>query len=388
MKLIATLGATPAKFEHGYHIEDKRYSALFSFQSLQKHFNIDDENIIIVGTAKTKEVLGKFIASYRFEAVDENDLDAIFHKAVDLIEEGDIIDLTQSFRSIPFGVLLSLSFSKSLGKRPKDILYAQAEENTCNPVQNPCTFRFVSLKKYDEMTDLARSINTFNATLLVLDDINITLPTYQNLIKQLKKLSSAIYDNHFKKAKELAQKLVEDIDGALENKEYVFLQEHLKALKKELREMLQCDREHESERLLCWSRYLLSKDITLHSITTLFESMVAFLDEELNIQDCNEYKNRQGKKVKADTYKRRNCLKKKLKDCSNIKIPDCQRFSDMLKSIDELRNISAHAFANSSTSQNLTGQIEKTIDSLEKIYPKRYSRKSGIEKLEAVFGNR
>ncbi len=388
MKLIATLGATMAKHKHDYRIEGASHERLFSFQALQSHYNIPDDRIIIIGTIKTKEVLGKYLDAYRFEEVDENDLDGIFHKAVDLIEEGDIVDLTQSFRTIPFGVLLSLSFSKSLAKRAKDMLYAQIEDSTQNPAQTSCTFRFVSLKKYDEMTDLARSINTFNATLLVLDDIEVTLPTYRNFISRLKKLSSAIYDNHFAMAKKEAQELQNIVNHNMDKNEFVFLKEHLKALKKELRQMLRCDSEYESERLLCWSRYLLSKDITLHSITTLFESMVAFLDEELNAQECNYYTNKQGKKVKADTYKRRNCLKKKLKDCSNIKIPDCQRFSDMLKNIDELRNISAHAFANSSTSQNLTGQIEKTIESLEEIYPKRYSRKSGIEKLEAVFGNR
>ena len=238
------------------------------------------------------------------------------------------------------------------------------------------------------MTDLARAINTFNTTLLVLDDISVTLDTYQDFISHLKKLSSAIYDNHFEQAKNEAQELLKQIEHNENKDEYRFLQAHLKALKNELLRMLKCDDKYESQRLLCWSKYLLSKDITLHSITTLYESMVAFLDEELDIKECNHYINRQGKKVQADTYKRRNCLKKKLGDCMHLKIPDCDTFSKVLRSIDKLRNVSAHAFANSTTSKDLKNQIEKTIKTLTKIYPQRYSKQQSVDKLKAVFADR
>lgn len=389
MRLIATLGATRAIQKHTYFIDDAKYTVPFSFLALKEHFGIDDRDTYIIGTQKTIEELGEQIKAFHFVQVDENSMEDIFQKSVDLLQEGDIVDLTQSFRSVPFGVLLSLSFSKSLGKRAENIFYAQAKSHDCHPVHTSCEYGFVSLKRYDEITDLARSINTFNATLLVLDDLHITIKAFSKLHRSLKKLSTKIFNNNFDAAAQQATEIDTLIEQELLREEFSYLHQHLKSLQEEMKKIRACDKPKESETLLAWSAYLYSKDIMLHAITTLYESMVAFLDEELKIEACTWKENRRGKRYRADTYDRRNCLKKQMKNCSKLKeILDCETFSKKLREVDKLRNISAHAFTSDKTEKDIGTIIASTLDYLKKHYPKRISGKKGVDRLQSAFSNR
>ena len=56
MKLIATLGATLPKHQHNYQIDNKTFNENFSFEALKKFYQIDDKDVVIIGTSKTKEI--------------------------------------------------------------------------------------------------------------------------------------------------------------------------------------------------------------------------------------------------------------------------------------------------------------------------------------------
>ena len=160
MKLIATLGTTPPMFQHLYYIKNDIFKKNFSFEALKEFYHLDDKKVLIVGTDDTKEKLGKYISKYKFIKIIANNFENIFEIFLDIIEKGDILDLTQSFRSLPIGAFLSYGFSKSVGKELKDIFYAQVRNNK-NPVKEICEFDFVFLKRYDDIVELFREINLF-----------------------------------------------------------------------------------------------------------------------------------------------------------------------------------------------------------------------------------
>lgn len=386
MKLIATLGATPSKHKHTYLMGESRYETYFSFEAVKLYYDIPDKNVYIIGTKETQKVLGSHIGTYRFIEVDPNDLDEIFAKSIEVIDSETILDLTQSFRSIPFGVFLSLGFSKTLNKRSKEIYYAQTIDPACNPMQAACSFRFVSLKRYDEIGELARTINTFLHTLITIEN-NIEDIKFQTIYRQLQAVSKAFFDNNYIKLFDSAGQLSKTIASYRDDADFDYLKAHLRQLEAEIGRIESFKSKYESETLLHCSEYLLEKKIYLHAVTTLYESMVAFLDEELSPSGCDTTEdNRTGKMRKANTYERRNCLKKSLKNCDKVKkIPDCHSFSKYLKNIDKLRNISAHAFTSDKTDKNLATEIEKTIRFLEETYKKRLSKKSTVDRLKEAF---
>jgi len=285
LRLIATLGTTPAKFKHSYAVNGQTYQSRFSFEALKAHYNITDKDVVIVGTKETKKKQEEFIGKYRFEEVDSNDLEAIFSMMTAILQSGDII-------------------------KPKKIYYAQVNDSSKLPTKESCDFHFVELEKYDEIADLARVINTFVSTLFVLD-ISTFHDSFKIIYRYIDQLSHALFDNNHKKAFEIAAKCKDAVEKAKETK---LLQEHLKRLEEELNLLLSLDKDKESERLLAISEYFNEKEITLHAITTLYESMVAFLDEEIGSEKCNEKTTRSGKKRQADSYERRNCLKKEMKN--------------------------------------------------------------------------
>ena len=160
MKLIATLGTTEAKFAHTNINDEYSYNEKFSFLALKKYFNIKNEDIIIIGTKQTQQKQKEYIKDFEFISVNADDFDDVFAKTIKTFENDAILDLTQAFKSIGYGALLSYIFSKTIGKRVKDIYYAQVQDN-CNAGKNECIFKFQSIKRYEDIVDLVREINTF-----------------------------------------------------------------------------------------------------------------------------------------------------------------------------------------------------------------------------------
>jgi hypothetical protein len=386
MKLIATLGTTPAKFKHRYLIEDTSYLEYFSFLALKKHFDIADSDVVIIGTEQTLDKHKGYIAPFRFEKVRADDLESVFQKSVESVEKGDIVDLTQSFRSLSFGMLLALSFSKSLGKRPADIFYAQITDDRRNPAKESAAFRFLSLMRFDGMTDMARLINTFASTLMVPSDIVIYERSHRELYVALRELSRDIFDNNTEELFETLRDARRLLRGMLNDASSRYLHMHLHSLDRLLENLAEAKKDHISETLLAISAFLADKGIALQAVTTLYESIVAFLDEELDIAACNE-KEKKGKKTSV--YERRNCLKKKLGDCMHLPhLVECGRLSKLLRDVDRLRNIAAHAYAYDTTPSDIVKTVKATGQTLSEIYRKRLSSRSDVQKLTAVFQNR
>lgn len=384
MKLIATLGATASSYKHEYLLYEKLYTKRFSFEAIKEHYHIKDKDVYIIGTGETKEIQSIYISNYNFIKIDANDLDNVFAEATKLISKDSIIDLTQSFRSISFGVFLSTGFSKTLGKQAKEIYYAQTILPECNPAKTSCKYNFISLKRYDEIGDLARTINTFLHTLVVIEN-SVEDEKFRKLYNQLKKISKNFFDNNYNELFCSVEDMIMILNEYKNDKDFDYLQGHIKRLIDEMKKIKDLKSNYESNTLLNCSKYLLSKGINLHAITTLYESMVAFLDEEISPSKCNT-KEKFGKKKEASIYERRNCLKKSLKNCKYIKkIVDCKSFSEYLRNIDRLRNISAHAFTSDNTHKNFSNEIKKSIEFLENYYPKRLSLKSNAEKLKNIF---
>ena len=365
MKLIATLGATKPTFKHKYFIEDKIFEVNFSFEALKEFYQISDDKVIIVGTSKTKEVLGEYILNYQFQEVSSDDFESIFEIFIGLIEKGDIIDLTQSFRSLPIGAFLSYGFSKSLGTELKDIFYAQIRDNK-NPVKESCEFDFISLKRYDDMVELLREINLFLESYQVLkkeaEDMKVI---HNNLVS----ISDKLYSNNLDIQNEIDE-LLKEIKRVKEK--YSFLTTHLEKLENEIQKLQLVLNFKESLRFINMSEILFEKNMLLQSLTMLFEGSLAYLDEKTKASFiCQKGSEKYTKN--SDKYKFRNCLKSKISRVrygkhilpfikQAIQINDLEEYAKHLVKVDELRNNSAHAFINSEKAELFKEDIEKELE--------------------------
>jgi hypothetical protein len=258
--------------------------------------------------------------------------------------------------------LLSAVFLQSdVDKNIKEIYYAQILDERCKPYADSCSYRFVSLLKYIDIANMAKIVNTFIETLIVPD-----YPIYDREFKYLKdkleELSTELFSNNFKATKEKTESINQHIEKMMQDDKLAFIDMHLSTLYNEVKEIQKFHHEKESWTLFNFSKFFLEKDIYLHSITFLYESMVAFLDEKNIQKKCMTYKSRNGDVKKADTYKRRNCLKKALKKCNpKSNIHRCKDFSKALKNIDMLRNISAHAFTSDTHQKDIREEIQKAL---------------------------
>ena len=191
-------------------------------------------------------------------------------------------------------------------------------------------------------------------------DYDVNDKEFKKVKEGLTELSKELFSNNFTRSKEKAKEIEIVVSNILEDKSLEIVEEHLTHLKKELQTIQNLVRIKESQMLLNVSEYFLKKDILLHSVTLLYEAMVAFLDEKIknNSRCCSE----------TDTYRRRNCLKKSLGDCRSVRnISNCREFSRKLREIDRLRNISAHGHTTGTHQQNLRDEITNTLQFIKPI---------------------
>jgi hypothetical protein len=365
MKLIATLGTTPVKYTHQYFIDEMSYEVKFSFLALKEHFNIKDEEVIIIGTKETKNRQKEYIENFNFIEVNADDFDDVFAKAIKTFENNAILDLTQAFKSIGYGSLLSYMFSKGIGKQVKDIYYAQVQDN-CNPSEKQCEFVFQSIKRYEDIVDLVREINTFLHSWYVINQQKEE--EFKIIHNNLLEISQNLLVNNLN-VDENVNELLKEINRLLEEEKYGYLHSHLEKLKEEVLKIQGALNSKESLKMYKFSKLCFEKNLLLQSLTLLFEAVSAYLEEIVSNYKC--YKNKKQYTKESNKYKFRNCLKSDLignrkknhcKDFWNNKIKNCDKFRKNFIRIDEMRNDSAHVFINGSKLREFREEIKSLID--------------------------
>jgi len=354
MRLIATMGATGIKHKHQYIIDEKVYEGELSFIALAEAYGIED--IIVIGTKKSQESIQSILDknnNIEMVVIESSNVEDVFQKSLEYIAENTILDLTQGYRHYPMLTLLASVFLQNNSfKNIKDIYYALTIDD-CKPYEKSCKYQMTSLVIYLDIANMARIINTFSNTLITLD-YDVHSVEFKKLKEGLSELTKELFSNNFEVSKEKAHGLVNLINTILEDKSLHIVEEHLTLLKKELQRIQNLVRIKESQTLLNVSEYFLKKDILLHSVTLLYEAMVAFLDEKMTSRSrCTG---------ETDTYRRRNCLKKSLGNCRNVRnINNCRKFSDTLRAIDILRNKSAHGHTTGTYQEDLKDELEEAI---------------------------
>jgi len=365
MKLIATLGTTEAKFAHTYIIDEYSYNEKFSFLALKKYFNIKNEDIIIIGTKQTQQKQKEYIKDFEFISVNADDFDDVFAKTIKTFENNAILDLTQAFKSIGYGALLSYIFSKTIGKRVKDIYYAQVQDN-CNAGKNECIFKFQSIKRYEDIVDLVREINTFLHSWYVINQEKEE--EFKVIHNNLLKISQNLLVNNLD-INGYIDELLKEINRLLQEEKYAYLHSHLKKLKGEMVKIQDALKSKESLKMYKFSKLCFEKNLLLQSLTLLFEAVSAYLEEIVGNYKCN--KNGKQYTKESNKYKFRNCLKsdligyRKHKHCKgfwNNKIKNCDEFRRNFIKIDEMRNDSAHVFINGNKLKKFRDEIKQLSD--------------------------
>lgn len=393
MRLIATMGASGINQKHKYSVNGKVYESELSFIALAKAYNIID--IVVIGTKESKKSIQAILdknSNIEMVVIDSDNVEDVFQKSLEYISKDTILDLTQGYRHYPMLTLLASVFlQNSSAKNIKDIFYAQIENENCQAYKESCSYKFTSLIKYLDIANMARIINTFKNTLLTLA-YDVHNKEFKILQDSLKNLTEELFGNNFSGSSKIAKKIEKDIDKILEDKYLDIIKEHLSNLKIEIQIIQQLTSKNESETLLNVSEYFLGKDILLHSVTLLYESMVAFLDENVNNYKCNTIINKRGEEVEANIFQRRNCLKLNMGNCKNLQyknnISNCKEFSSLLRKVDGFRNTSAHAHTTGTYQEDLKDELEKAIGFLRPIMKQNIFEKEKILHLENMFNNR
>ncbi len=382
MRLIATMGASMPRHRHTYTIDDKSYETYFAFQAVAQHYAIADDEVFIVGTKGqrgTFDTIGSFLQRYNAVEIDSDaeakSIFALIHK---YSTANTVLDLTQGFRHIPMMSLLSAMYAKNGNNiEYKNILYGKTKNAEDNPYHHSCSYIFVSLMEYVDISDMATVVETFMFS-AVLPKLRIKEKRFQSAVHALQRLSNSIFANDIVSSIKHASLAWEEFEKLRQTMpEFQGLSQRLFD---DLDRIIKLQHLSQRERMHLFARYLFDKNLLLQAVTVLFESMLAYLEEEAlkhKLYDLKLF--RKDKPPKSclhykSSYERRNCLKKTFRKINtNVASPIAgAEFQDLLKDIDAFRNNMAHAFIDKSFEQKPKPAIRRFFSVYEKIIREKY----------------
>lgn len=377
MRLLAVLGATKIGSKQKYIYDKVEYEEFFSFLAIQKALDIPSEDIVVIGTDKTKELLMNFRKDNailkNFKEVDDDiEIDDFFRLCLESIDTDTYLDVTQGFRHMPMTLLLSSLTAANFGdKNIKDILYAKALDPSCRPSEKSCPFEFYSMLSYLDMASIATSVYSFCASYST-PALKVTYPEFVSLHNSLNLLSKHLVGNNITYAIELAK----GIKPKLEPLRSSPLSPLLSKLEGEIDFLISLERMGEHKRFFEGAKQYFQKKLLLNSVTTLFEAVTAFLDYTVTKENLHlvslDYKN-SGQticKEQENKYNRRNCQKRAIGDFvkKNKNHPTInQAFVRQLYELDRMRNLSAHAFIDEKSSTNYEAKLREKLHFFEKL---------------------
>lgn len=360
MKLIAVLGATPVTQKQHYTLDNVVYEEYFAFLAMANALHISSDYITIIGTEQTKALLLEPKYTIDSAIIDNfilssDNVDELFERCLSLIDDDTVLELTQGFRHLPMTLLLS-GIAASSEKRLSNIYYAKTANPSCNPSKEVCTFEFISLASYLDRANLNAIIDSF-CTSFVVPKLKISFKEFIPVEIKLHELSRHLLGNNIDQAIQSAIK----IRSLLIPLQQSSIAQSIKELNLEIDKLALLSEKSESLRLYHGANFYFEKDLLLHSVTNLFEAILAFLDEYMQKEKINlsyqDYKSHRLIHCKDEKkpYNRRNCLKKGLKLYAE-KHPSHPvlgiAMQKKLEVIDRLRNHSAHAHATEKSNES------------------------------------
>jgi hypothetical protein len=250
-----------------------------------------------------------------------------------------------------------------MNKDPKDVYYAQIQNITCNYRNDVCSHKFVSLKKYLEIGDLAREINSFVNSWYVLE---YEIENFKKISDPLNLLSKKLLSNDLDVLDE-----IRNIENEIKNikQDFGFLENHFALLDAELNKIkISLLKDKDYIRLYEMAKLYFGKKLMLQTLTMLFEAMSAYVAETVpDDYYCIKNEKKYFKNSK-NRYSFRNCVKNMLRKKDSCdrwffrKLENCKDFRDKLRKMDEIRNDSAHVFINGKKLENYYNEIEDIIE--------------------------
>lgn len=378
MKLITVLGATPVSQKQNYTLDSKIYQEYFAFLAISRALGISSDKITVIGTKESKALLCE--ARYEIEPIildrfvySSDNIDELFEKCLSLIDDETVLELTQGFRHLPMTLLLS-GIAASSEKRLSNIFYAKTTDSSCNPTKDVCAFEFISLSSYLDRANLNAIIDSF-CTSYVVPKLKISLRDFVPIEIKLHELSRHLLGNNIDQAIQSALKL----QSLLNPLEKSSISESIKELRTEIDSLAILKNYSESLRLYHGAKQFFKKDLLLHAVTNLFESILAFMDEYVAIHKLPfSYEDYRSHKItrccdEKKPYNRRNCLKKALKEFTNKNPTHAilgSAFKTKLDMIDKLRNHSAHAHATEKSDSSYKQHLAEAFVFFDRIIDK------------------
>lgn len=375
MKLIAVLGATTVTQKQCYTLDNVVYEEYFAFLAMANALHIPSENITIIGTEQTKALLLESKYAIDSAIIDNfilssDNVDQLFERCLSLIDDDTVLELTQGFRHLPMTLLLS-GIAASSEKRLSNIYYAKTANPSCNPSKEVCTFEFISLASYLDRANLNAIIDSF-CTSYVVPKLKISFKEFIPVEIKLHELSRHLLGNNIDQAIQSALKL----NALLTPLQHSSISQSIKELHTEIDKLTILSQQTEAHRLYQGAKYFFAKDLLLHSVTNLFEAVLAFLDEytqkekiALSYQDYKSHRTIHCRDEKK-TYNRRNCLKKGLKLFAEKNPAHSVLGNAMQKKlevIDRLRNHSAHAHATEKSNESYKQHLAEAFIFFDRI---------------------
>ncbi len=354
MQLITFLGANEIKHTHKYKFKGKEVSAEESVEALLSLYSFQKVKVLVTEKAKKKnlELLEVIVETQKnIDIIDiDEDIEALTIIVSALLTEDSIIDVTASFRSIPFSTLISSTLSRfNHHNFVKDIVYARQIDGSPSPNIAASEFEYISIEKYLDIIYASALLSMFQNNYTLIEHYHIEDEELVKLFGCLSNFSRAVLTGNLSAViYEYSQPVLAQIDMI---KDKPYLEKPLAVIYKEITLYKDLSSKSAYNKLLEYSKKMYEKKYYSLAVTSLSEAVDYFYCE--TAQKMNKFIQEEYR-VCYDKYTFRRDVVKSIYNNQNLRnvhlrdvllsLPWKENIknSDFLQKLSKIRNEVAH----------------------------------------------
>ena len=251
-----------------------------------------NRDIIPIATKKAKEVQGKTLEFLKIEnsvldntiLIDESNYEEIFQKISELLStekhESFVIDLTHGFRHLPILMIVNLIIASIKDVDKIEHIFFAKE---ITPFKE---YEVIDLLDYIGLAKLSFVLENFNTNYTVGNKLTFKNEKYQDLVDNLRIISSHILGNSIKTLiegdKSLIQSTIEKLEQLQkEDKNIATFSASIENIVKHLERIQSLKNEQDYIKLFKFSQIMHKREYLLNSITLLNESVGLYCAEKI-----------------------------------------------------------------------------------------------------------
>jgi CRISPR-associated DxTHG motif protein len=337
-----------------------------SLDMLIQHYPVDEGYFIgtEVAIGFQKELLAFDEKKHHFITVNDDSLDDIFEKILELLKEESgetILDITHGFRHQPIMAIFASTLSQFLERKDLKIIYAKEKERFKS-------YEYIYLNEYIEITQISLLLTGFIRTLNFIPVSNMKLLNN----KVFEEFSKSLLSNDLRGVERNYRLLQKELVSLRGNEELKHISGLIEKVERELRPLAMFEPLSSFQKYIFLSKMMVEKNYLVVSLAYIFESLreycsYRFEDICADIKFKDDYQRNDNVMKTIGNFRKENMILNRYPNLYHLNKVEFKKVNKLYNKLRKRRNALAH-INTTSNFEDIKRDLKEMIERVEKLY--------------------